>query len=247
MGLNAVGFAMVGLIFGLSHWILYCSGIRACPTWWSKQHKPEDLIPEQTIGAMGSLAAAISLLFMAYWHQTTDPFGALGASGWSVVFTLVPAIFGFLFLGLAITAYKGLDWRPIGDAALTASLITFVVLVYGARQGIYFDVIIVLVIWAFLAGSMGLVINGKLGLKIFQLNLVLSAIGAFWLMLFYGGLYTTTAAPGNGGPAILEFVTDNQDALTNDEWFYLWVIVGVINLLMLAWNYKNGPKKAVYI
>ena len=61
MELNGIAFAMIGLVYGLCHWIFFCSGTKEGPAWWRKKTLPEEMVPEQPIGAMGSLVAGISL------------------------------------------------------------------------------------------------------------------------------------------------------------------------------------------
>jgi hypothetical protein len=232
---NAVAFAMIGLVYGLCHWILYCSGARACPGWWSKKTKPEDIIPEQAIGAMGSLAAAIGLIGLSWflvWTPGTDGFAILAIAG---------GLYGFLFLGTAIVAMKGWDWRPIGDAAIFGGFTQFVMLPFVANAGFPWDACLGLAVFGVLATAWGLVIHGKISAKILQVDLILSLFVAWWFMIFYGGLH---------GP--LQAVVNAQDAFghnvdgTYPTWALLWIIVGVANFVMMYWSYKKGPAKMIF-
>jgi|GEM_PF-716583 len=232
MGLNAVGFGMMGLVYALCHWIFYTSGVRAGSAWWGAKPPEGELIPEQGIGAMGSLAGAISLLVMAIWHFATDPFG--GAQ--STMFSIVPALYGFLFLGTFFCATQGWDWRPIGDAALFGATTQMILLPVAAYIGVSWDFIVGLWIYGFTASTWGLVVHGKVSPRIHQINLILSMIVTWWYMIIGGGLF-----PWGEGP--LEFLVDVQDALTWENWMWLWFVIGVINMIMVVYTYKAGPKR----
>jgi hypothetical protein len=230
MGLNAVGFGMMGLVYGLCHWIFYTSGVRANPAWWSKQNKPGELVPEQGIGAMGSLAAAVSLLVMAMWHFMTDPFGGVV----STMFSIVPALYGFLFLGTFLCATQGWDWRPIGDAALFGATTQMMLLPVAALMGVSWDFIVGLWVYGFTASTWGLVIHGKCSAKIHQFNLMCSMFITWWYMFFGGGLVSGSWVPILG---------DVQKAADANTWAALWLVIGIVNMIMVVWTYKKGPSK----
>ena len=240
VGVAVIAFGMMGLVYGLCHWILYCSGARACPAWWSKKTKSDDIIPEQAIGAMGSLAAAIGLLVLAICMFLYEPLGAL-----SVFVCVTAALYGFLFLGTAIVAMGGWDWRPIGDAALfggfTASLF---ITPFAALAGLPWDAVLIFWIWSILAFSWGLVIHGKISAKILQANLILSMIGAWWFLLTFSGAYAANFYAANARTAgTWKFLGDVQTALSADNWAILWVVLGVVSIIMMYYSYKAGPKK----
>ncbi|HTY46573.1 MAG TPA: hypothetical protein VMB46_02790 [Methanomassiliicoccales archaeon] len=232
---NVIAFAMIGLVFGLSHWILYCGGARACPAWWSKKTKPEDVIPEQAIGAMGQLAAGAGLLLMALWFIFTPGLDAYA------ILVVAGAIFGFLFLGMAIVAMKGWDWRPIGDAAIFGGFTMFVMLPFAANNGFPWDACLGLAIFGILATAWGLVIHGKISAKILRADLFLSLFVAWWFVIFYGGLH-----------APLQVVVDAQNAFgtmpdgTFPSWGALWIIVGIVNFVLMYWSYRRGPSKQLF-
>jgi hypothetical protein len=232
--LNVIGLAMVGLVYGLIHWIFYCSGARACPGWWSKKTKPDDIIPEQAIGAMGQLAAALGLLGMSAWlvilSGMTDSFLLTSL-------VVVGAIFGFLFLGMAIVAMKGWDWRPVGDAALIGAVTDFIFITCAANigngTGLPWDIALGFWIFGILAMSWGLVIHGKCSAKILQFNLIISLGAAWYFLIFYSGLLTVPA-----------WVGDFQNSVGLINWSWIWGILGAVSIVMLLWTYRMGPKKA---
>ena len=181
---------------------------------------------------MGSLAAAIALLVMAMWHFATDPFG--GTS--STMFSIVPALYGFLFLGTFFCATQGWDWRPIGDAALWGATTQMLLLPFAAYIGVSWDFIVGLWVYGFTASTWGLVIHGKVSARIHQINLILSMIVTWWYMIFGGGLYPW-------GAQGTEFLGDVQSALNTEQWMWLWLIIAIINMIMVVFTYKNGPEK----
>ncbi|MDH7507818.1 MAG: hypothetical protein QHH00_00270 [Methanomassiliicoccales archaeon] len=230
MGLNAVGFGMMGLVYGLSHWIFYTSGVRANPAWWEKKTKPGELVPEQGIGAMGALAAAISLLLMAVWHFATDPFnGPI-----STIFSIVPALYGFLFLGTFFCATQGWDWRPVGDAALWGATTQFILIPIAAWNGVSWDFNVGMWVYGFTASTWGLVIHGKCSARIHQFNLCCSMFITWWYMIFGGGILNWED---------FKILGDIQNMLPREDWAILWIAIGIINMMMIVWTYRKGPSK----
>ncbi len=228
---------MVGLIFGLAHWLLYTSGVRANPAWWAKKTRPDELVPEQAIGAMGQLAAAIGLLFMAIWMVIADPFGLAGLpTAFSIVLAVTGANFGFLFLGTYIAATRGYDWRPIGDAALFAAVTAVIVIVpLAAFNSWPWDFALGIYIYGILAATWGLVIHGKCSAKILQLNLALSLIVTWYFMIFGSGLAANTAS----------FMVDVQNVTNPTGWFWFWLVIGIITILATYYTYRSGPKRQI--
>ncbi len=221
---------MMGLVYGLCHWIFYTSGVRAGSAWWGAEPVEGELNPERAIGAMGSLAAAFALIVMAIWHFATDPFGGPV----STMFSIVPALYGFLFLGTFFCATNNWDWRPIGDAALWGGLTQMMLLPFAAYLGVSWDFIVGLFVYGFTASTWGLVVHGKVSAKIHQFNLCASMFITWWYMIFGGGLYPW------GDVAILG---DVQGALSTENWMWLWFIIGIINMIMVVYTYKNGPER----
>jgi hypothetical protein len=234
----AIVFGMMGLVYGLCHWIFYTSGVRAGSAWWGMRPAEGELVPEQAIGAMGCLAAAIGLLVMAVWHFAADPFGPLGLSSWSLMFSVVPALYGFLFLGTFFCATRGWDWRPIGDAALWGATTQFILIPFAANAGVTWDFNLGLFVYGITATTWGLLIHGKCSARIHQINLILSMITT-WYYMIMGGIFVGAASTSWGN-----FVSDVQGTLTQDEWVWLWIIVGVVNMIMMIWTYRAGPERA---
>jgi hypothetical protein len=234
VGLEIIAFGMMGLVYGLCHWILYCSGVRACPAWWSKKTKADDIIPEQAIGAMGELAAAIGLLVLALvmvWYAHAGP--------WSVFIGVTAALYGFLFLGTTFVAMGGWDWRPIGDAAMFGGFTAAMIITpFAALAGLPWDACLVFFIWSILAFSWGLVIHGKISAKILQANLVLSLLGAWWFIIAFSGVYVFSRTAGTW-----KWLSDVQTALSNTNWSIVWVVLGVVTVIMAFYSYRMGPKK----
>lgn len=224
---------MMGLVYALCHWIFYTSGVRAGSAWWGMKPPEGELIPEQAIGAMGALAGAISLLTQAIWHFTADPFNGPV----SLMFSVVPALYGFLFLGTFFCATKGWDWRPIGDAALWGATTQFILIPFAAYMGVTWDFNVGLWIYGFTATTWGLVVHGKVSPRIHQINLILSMITT-WYYMIMGGIFV-----GDAAATWSDFIMDVQDALSVESWTCLWIIIGIINMIMMIWTYKNGPER----
>ncbi len=234
MAQAAVIFGMMGLVYGLCHWIFYTSGVRAGSAWWGSKPAEGELVPEQAIGAMGCLAAALALIIMAIWHFAADPF----AGPVSVMFSVVPALYGFLFLGTFFCATQNWDWRPIGDAALWGGTTQFILIPFAANMGVTWDFNLGLFIYGITATTWGLLILGKCGARIHQINLILSMITT-WYYMVLGGLLT-----GDAGRVWTTFINDVQNSLSSDNWVWLWIVVGVVNMIMMIWTYKAGPERA---
>ncbi len=226
MGLNGVAFAMIGLVYGLCHWIFFCSGTEAGPTWWRKKTKPEDMVPEQPIGAMGSLVAGISLFLFAFWliwNPGSNQFLVMAVSG---------IINGLLFMGTAIVAVKGWDWKPIGIGSIAASVAQITMIPFAAYWGFPADAGFALLIWGVLAGSWGLVIRGKCSLKVLQVSLVLSVVAAWWFMVFYGNIH-----------APLSIITNLDSSVSSGIWALVFAILGAVFIVSLAIVLRKTTKE----
>ncbi|MFP4170494.1 MAG: hypothetical protein ACLFUV_05695 [Methanomassiliicoccales archaeon] len=179
---------------------------------------------------MGALAAAISLLVMAIWHFATDPFNGTQ----STMFSVVPALYGFLFLGLFWTGTQGWDWRPVGDAALWGGVTQMLLLPVAAHIGVTWDFVLGMFIYGITASTFGLVILGRVSPRIHQVNLILSMIVTWYYMIVGGGMWNAWN---------MEFMSDVQNALDAEGWILLWAVLGIIDVLMLLWTYFKGPDK----
>jgi hypothetical protein len=214
---------MIGLVYGLCHWIFFCSGTKEAPNWWRKKTDPEDMVPEQPIGAMGSLVAGISLLLFAFWliwNPGSNQFLVMAVSG---------IMNGLLFMGTAVVAVKGWDWRQIGNGALAASAAQTVMIPFALYWGFPADAGLALFIWGTLAGSWGLVIHGKSSLKTLQLSLVLSVVAAWWFMVFYGNIHSP-----------LSIVTNLDNSISGGMWALAFAVMAAIFLVFLLVKYRKG-------
>ena len=226
MGLNGIAFAMIGLVYGLCHWIFFCSGTKEGPAWWRKKTHPEDMVPEQPIGAMGSLVAGISLFLFAFWlimNPGSNQFLVMAISG---------ILNGSLFMGTAIVAVKGWDWRPIGNGAILVSAAQIVMIPFAVYWGFPADAGLGLFIWAVLAGAWGLVIHERASLKVLQINLVLSVVAAWWFMVFYGNILVP-----------LSIITDLDNSIQSGLWTLMFIVLGAISLIDMAVRFKIWPRK----
>ena len=224
MGLNGIAFAMIGLVYGLCHWIFFCSGTAEGPACWSKKTRPEDMVPEQPIGAMGSLVAGISLFLFAFW-LVWNP-----GSNQFLVMALSGTLNGLLFMGTAVVAVKGWDWKPIGNGAIAVSTAQMIIVPFAVYWGFPADAGIALFIWGALAGAWGLVIYDKCSLKVLQLNLVLSVVAAWWFMVFYGNIYMPLA-----------IVADFDNSLSGGVWATLFAVTGAVAIALLLITFRRGP------
>jgi hypothetical protein len=228
MELNGIAFAMIGLVYGLCHWIFFCSGTKEGPTWWKKKTLPEDMVAEQPIGAMGSLAAGISLFLFAFWliwNPGSNQFLVMAISG---------IVNGLLFLGTAVVAVKGWDWKQIGNGAIAASSAQMIMIPFAVYWGFPADAGFALLIWGVLAGSWGLVIHGKAPLMVLQLSLVLSVVAAWWFMVFYGNIHQP-----------LSIISNLDNSLPGDSWALIFTILGAVFMTSLAIIFRKGPNDQV--
>lgn len=227
MGLNGIAFAMIGLVYGLCHWIFFCSGTEEAPTWWRKKTQPEDMVPEQPIGAMGSLVAGISLFLFAFWliwNPGSNIFLVMAFSG---------IVNGLLFMGTAVVALKGWDWKHIGNGAVVASAVQIIMIPFAVYWGFPADAGFALLIWGILAGSWGLVIHGKASLKTLQVSLVLSVVAAWWFMVFYGNIHPP-----------LSIITNLDNSVSGGMWALVFAISGTVFIVAMAIRLKKGTRRA---
>jgi hypothetical protein len=184
------------------------------------------MVPEQPIGAMGSLVAGISLFLFAFWlvwNPGSNQFLIMAVSG---------VLNGMLFMGTAVVAVKGWDWKPIGNGAIAVSAVQMIMIPFAVYWGFPADAGLALFVWGALAGSWGLVIHGKCSLKVLQLNLVLSVVAAWWFMVFYGNIHVP-----------LSIITDFDNSLAGDTWATLFAILGAVSIVILGITFKKGQRK----
>jgi hypothetical protein len=139
---------------------------------------------------------------------------------------------GFLFMGTAVVAVKGWDWRQIGNGAILVSVAQIVMIPFAVYQGFPADAGLGLFIWAVLAGAWGLVIHEKTSLKVLQVNLVLSVVAAWWFMVFYGNVHVP-----------LSIITNLDNSIPADLWALVFVVLGAVSLIDIALRFKIWPWK----
>ncbi|MDR7434830.1 MAG: hypothetical protein QN189_06845 [Armatimonadota bacterium] len=191
MGLLPVAVAVVGLQYALfcNAWALL--GIDAHPL------EPTGPPPARSIGAVGSLTGAISLLFGAFWLVIGAPLGREGnVVPMQLTFSVVMAIYGFLWLGVSIVQMAGWDLRPVGNAALIALIMTIIAMIVIGAWGLTLHLILVeVVLLSYLLVLLGFwgVTHGKLAPKVEGVLLLIAMILSFYLMLWASGILP---APG---------------------------------------------------
>ena len=115
--LASIATGMVGLQFGLFVNALALLGIDATP---AGEGQPD---PGKSVGMVGSLIAALSLIFMSFTLVVGAPFGTEGlAAQVQIMFSAISGMYGFLFLGFGFIQLQGWDLRPVGNAALGAAI-----------------------------------------------------------------------------------------------------------------------------
>lgn len=184
MGLAPVALGMVGLQFALFVHALWLFGADAD----EQQAGP----PLRSIGAVGSLLAAVSLLFMALWFLIGAPLGTEGSLPQvQLTFSLVAGIYGLLWLGVAVVEMKGWDMRPLGNAALIGAIMTVVSILVIAGWGLNTHLALVeLVLVAYTLVLLGFwgVTHGKFSAKGEAWLLLLAVVGTFYLQFWASGI-----------------------------------------------------------
>jgi hypothetical protein len=184
------------------------------------------MVPEQPIGAMGSLVAGISLFLFAFWliwNPGSNVFLVMAFSG---------IMNGLLFMGTAVVALKGWDWMYIGNGAIAASVAQMVMIPFAVYWGFPADAGLALLIWGILAGSWGLVIHEKASLKALQFSLVLSVVAAWWFLVFYGNIHSP-----------LSIITNLDNSVSGEIWALVFAVSGTLFVLALAIRFKKGTKR----
>ncbi len=112
--MNPIAFAMMGLNFALWLNAFNLLGISVAP----KEGGPS---PAKTMGAAGSLAGAITLIFTAIWFVVGQPFGK-EAGAVHALFSSITGMYGLLWIGVFAAQVFSLDWRPIANLCLLVAL-----------------------------------------------------------------------------------------------------------------------------
>jgi len=218
VALNGIAFAMMGLIYGLIHWLLYCSGVRASKGYFAGETCQSGCgAQEKTMGVMGQLAAGFGLLFMAIWLNIDATIGP----SWSPFVVVAGALYGFKFLATAFACYFQLDQRPIGDACIIGGVTQFIILPFAALAGLPWDALLGFSVWGILIANNGLLIHKRISPKVQQANLVAGIFVAWWFMVFHGGMY----------PLPSVFV-----GYDTEMWAIVMVVIGVLAAIYMIYN-----------
>jgi len=190
--LAPITLGMVGLQFGLFANALALMGIDAAP---AGEGQPD---PGKSVGMAGSLMAAMSLIFMAFWLLIGAPFGTEGAAAEvQIMFSAISGMYGFLFLGFGFVQLKGWDLRPVGNVALCAAILQVIeIIIIATRWGLGLNNIlteIVLIIYVAALVGFWRTTHGKQSPAIQGWLLLLAWLGTFYFMIWSGGLLPAPA------------------------------------------------------
>ena len=193
MGLAPVTIGMVGLQFGLFANALALLGVDAKPA------AEGQVDPGKSVGAAGSLIAALSLVFMSFWLIIGAPFGTEGpAVEVQVMFSAISGMYGFLFLGFGVVQMAGWDVRPVGNVALLSAILQAIeIVVIAARWPLNVNNIlteIVLIVYVIALIGFWRTTHGKQTPRVQGFLLLAAWLGTFYFMIWAGGLLP---APGS--------------------------------------------------
>jgi hypothetical protein len=185
--LPPITLGMVGLQFGLFVNAFALLGIDAAP---AGEGQPD---PGKAVGMAGSLMAALSLIFMAFWLLIGAPFGTEGAAAEiQIMFSAISGMYGFLFLGFGFVQIKGWDVRPVGNVALCAAILQVIeIIIIAARWGLNLNNIlteIVLIIYVVALVGFWRTTHGNQSPQIQGWLLLLAWLGTLYFMIWSGGL-----------------------------------------------------------
>ena len=185
--LAPITIGMVGLQFALFVNALALLGIDAEP---DEEGGPD---PAKSIGMVGSIIGAISLIFMSFFLLIGSPFGTEGlAAQIQIMFSAISGMYGFLFLGFGVAQIKGWDLRPIGNAALGAAIMQVLeILIIASQWGLDLNNIIteiVLLIYVVALVGFWRTTHGELQPRTQGWLLLLAWLGTFYFMFWSGGL-----------------------------------------------------------
>lgn len=153
-------WGVTGLNFGLLLYALFLIGYDSKPT---AEGQPPII---RALGGTGGISAAIALTTAAWMYFTTDPFHDTFASPF-VGTTL--AIYGFLWIGITIVSWFGLDLRWVGNMALVTFIVQVVnlpiFLIKFGTAPLIISIFIGLVAFLPLLAGLWAATHGKLSLK----------------------------------------------------------------------------------
>lgn len=130
MGLSPVSFGVVGLAVAF-----LANGMQLL----GAHGKGEEAISSgKTVAVVGSIAAAISLLFFTVWYIVGAPFGNTDAHLVSVqlLFATLGGKFGLLWIGVAAAQLKGWSFKPIGTMCAFLSVMHIIEMAILAKWGL---------------------------------------------------------------------------------------------------------------
>ncbi len=190
--LPSIAIGMVGLQFGLFVNALALLGVDATP---AGEGQPD---PGKSVGMVGSLMAALSLIFMSFTLVVGAPFGTEGLPAQiQIMFSAISGMYGFLFLGFGFVQLQGWDLRPVGNAALGAAImqvieIIIIAVMWGLSLG---NILIEIVLIIYVVALLGFwrTAHGKQSPQIQGWLLLLAWLGTFYYMFWSGGLLPAPA------------------------------------------------------
>jgi len=149
--------------------------------------------PARSVGAVGSLLGAISLLFMSFWFIIGAPLGKDGINPQvQLTFSLISGMYGLLWLSVALVQMKGWDIRPLGNAALIAAVMQVIAMVVLVTWGLNLTLTLIEIVLGIyvlvLLGFWG-VTHGKFSAKGEGWLLLLAVLGTFYLQFWASGIW----------------------------------------------------------
>jgi hypothetical protein len=185
--LNPLVFGVTALNFALFLHALICLGYDSKPP---AEGAPS---PWKSLGATGSLIGFIGLVAMAWLNISANP---SGNPILSMMFTTIPAMYGFLWLGLAIIEFFDLDFRWAGNAALLCAIMQIVdlIIMHALWPAVLDLIVIEIVLWDYVLVTIGFwaATHGKMSLKLQGWNLLVCFVLNSVLLYYSSGLATTS-------------------------------------------------------
>jgi len=186
--MNPIAFAMTGLIFGLWLNAFALLGIGATPA------KEGAVSPVKTVGAAGSLVAAITLVFMAVVLTVGQPFGA--GEPINFLFAAIGGMYGLLWIGVFAVQWFELDGRPVGNLCLLMAILQVIQIIAlatitGMATAHMWIVALVLATYIVLLLLFWGLFYGKVSAPLTGWWALVTVVGTAYLLFFGGGIFPT--------------------------------------------------------
>ncbi len=186
--MNPLAFGLMGFNFAMWLTAFNLLGIGAA----SKEGGPS---PTKTVGAAGSLAGAITLVFAAMWFVVGQPFGK-EAGAVHALFSSITGMYGLLWIGVFAVQVFNFDWQPIANLCLLLALIqaiqiigvfhllgTTSIHVWIVNAVLASYIVVLIMFWRLLYGKLAARPVGWWG--------IVTVIGTIYLQFFGGGIFPT--------------------------------------------------------